>query len=130
MRSYATATACSAPTSSTIAATSRWGTPGTIVTLLRAGVRKSGRIRRRAIPRPRRTSGGSGTTSQTRNPIDPEVGFDFGFVVEHKGNTYDHRCRITKVTRKRKSPIPGDTNDTKGTRWFRLNCFPNAKRTD
>jgi len=60
----------------------------------------------------------------------PEVGFEFGFVVEHKGNTYDHRCRITKVTRKRKSPIPGDTKDTKGTRWLRLNCFPKAKRPD
>ena len=23
----------------------------------------------------------------------PEVGFEFSFVVEHKGNTYDHRCR-------------------------------------
>ena len=27
----------------------------------------------------------------------PEVGFEFGFVVEHEGNTYDHRCRITEV---------------------------------
>ena len=27
----------------------------------------------------------------------PEVGFAFGFVVEHAGNTYDHRCKITEV---------------------------------
>ena len=27
----------------------------------------------------------------------PQVGFEFGFVVEHEGNTYDHRCKITEV---------------------------------
>jgi uncharacterized protein YndB with AHSA1/START domain len=32
----------------------------------------------------------------------PEVGFEFGFVVEHKGNTYDHRCRITEVIPQKK----------------------------
>jgi len=36
-----------------------------------SGVRRSGRTRRRAIPRLRRTSGGSGTTNQTQIPIDP-----------------------------------------------------------
>ena len=32
----------------------------------------------------------------------PEVGFEFGFVVEHEGNTYDHRCRITAVIPQKK----------------------------
>ena len=27
----------------------------------------------------------------------PQVGFEFGFVVLHEGNTYDHRCKITEV---------------------------------
>ena len=31
-----------------------------------------------------------------------EVGFEFGFVVEHEGNTYDHRCRITEVIPQKK----------------------------
>src|SRR6266542_4318267 len=43
------ATACSGPTSSTIAATSRWGAPGTTSTSLPSGARSNGRIRRRAI---------------------------------------------------------------------------------
>ena len=32
----------------------------------------------------------------------PEVGFEFGFVVEHEGNTYDHRCKITEVIPQKK----------------------------
>ena len=32
----------------------------------------------------------------------PEVGFEFGFVVEHEGNTYDHRCKVTEVIPQRK----------------------------
>jgi uncharacterized protein YndB with AHSA1/START domain len=32
----------------------------------------------------------------------PEVGFEFGFVVEHEGNTHDHRCRITEVIPQKK----------------------------
>src|ERR1700738_1343438 len=64
------ATACSAPTSSTTAATSRWGAPGTTSTSRRWAGRKSGKTRPRAILRPRPTSGGTGTTatSQTQRP--------------------------------------------------------------
>jgi uncharacterized protein YndB with AHSA1/START domain len=32
----------------------------------------------------------------------PEVGFEFAFVVEHEGVTYDHRCKITEVIPQRK----------------------------
>jgi uncharacterized protein YndB with AHSA1/START domain len=32
----------------------------------------------------------------------PEAGFEFGFVVEHEGMTYDHRCKITEVIPQRK----------------------------
>ena len=32
----------------------------------------------------------------------PQVGFEFGFVVEHEGNTYDHRCRIAEVIPQKK----------------------------
>jgi uncharacterized protein YndB with AHSA1/START domain len=32
----------------------------------------------------------------------PEVGFEFSFVVEHKGNTHDHRCKITEVVPQKK----------------------------
>jgi uncharacterized protein YndB with AHSA1/START domain len=32
----------------------------------------------------------------------PEVGFEFGFVVEHESNIYDHRCQITEVIPQKK----------------------------
>ena len=32
----------------------------------------------------------------------PEVGFEFEFIVEHEGMTYDHRCRITEVIPQKK----------------------------
>jgi uncharacterized protein YndB with AHSA1/START domain len=32
----------------------------------------------------------------------PEVGFEFEFVVEHKGMTYHHLCRITEVIPQKK----------------------------
>src|SRR5438034_1270152 len=70
-RSYATATACSAPTSSTTAVTSRWGILGTTSTSLPSGVRRSGRTRRRATLRRRRTSGGGGTTSTATTKPPP-----------------------------------------------------------
>src|SRR5512143_3134960 len=62
------ATTYSAPTSSTAAATSRWGAPGIISTSPLSCARKSGRTRRRATPKPRRTSGGTGTTTTTPRP--------------------------------------------------------------
>jgi len=32
----------------------------------------------------------------------PEVGFEFQFVVEHEGTTYDHRCKVTEVIPQKK----------------------------
>jgi len=32
----------------------------------------------------------------------PEVGFEFQFVVEHEGTTYDHRCKITELIPRKK----------------------------
>src|SRR4029453_2651978 len=52
--------------SSTPAATSRWGTPGTTSTSPRSAVRRHGRTRRRGTPKPRRTSGGTTTTPTPR----------------------------------------------------------------
>src|SRR5205823_14896185 len=63
MRSFATEAAWFAPTLLTTAAMSRWVALGTTSTSLRSAARKSGRIRRRVILRPRLTSGGFGTTN-------------------------------------------------------------------
>jgi predicted dithiol-disulfide oxidoreductase (DUF899 family) len=66
--SSATASGCSAHTSSTAAATRRWGPPGATSTSRRSAVRRLGRTRQRVTPRPRRTSGGTGTTTTTPRP--------------------------------------------------------------
>src|SRR5215510_12689804 len=71
-RSFAKATACSAHTLSTTGVTNRWGTPGTISTLLLSGVRRSGRTRQRATLRRRPTSGGDGTTSTATTKPPPK----------------------------------------------------------
>jgi uncharacterized protein YndB with AHSA1/START domain len=34
--------------------------------------------------------------------FNPEVGFEFEFVVEHAGTTYHHLCRVTEVIPERK----------------------------
>ena len=59
---------CSAPTSSTTAATRRWGAPGPSSTSRRSGGRRNGRTRQRVTPRPHRTTGGNGTTATTPAP--------------------------------------------------------------
>ncbi len=50
------------------AATRRWGPPGATSTSRRSAVRRLGRTRPRVTPRPRRTSGGTGTTTTTPRP--------------------------------------------------------------
>jgi uncharacterized protein YndB with AHSA1/START domain len=34
--------------------------------------------------------------------FEPEVGFEFEFIVEHEGNTYHHLCRVTEVVPQKK----------------------------
>src|SRR5258708_810660 len=71
--SSATATRCSAPTSSTPVAMRRWEPPGATSTRLHSGARRRGRTLLKATPRPRRTSGGDGTTN-TRARSRPTQG--------------------------------------------------------
>src|SRR6202044_2811354 len=61
-RSSGTVTACSAPTSSTIGVTRRWGAPGATSTSPHWDARRSGRTRRTDTPERRPTRGGDGTT--------------------------------------------------------------------
>jgi hypothetical protein len=60
----------------------------------------------------------------------PEVGFEFGFVVEHEGNTMIIVAESRKSFRKKKSPTLGDTKAMKASRWSRLNYFPMATKHD
>ena|SRR5215831_18879097 len=52
----------------------------------------------------------------------PQVGFEFEFVVEHKGNSYHHLCKVTEVIPKKRSLTPGAIKVSQAIRWSRLNC--------
>src|SRR5580698_9504963 len=66
--SSATATGYSAHTSSTTAATRRWGLPGATSTSPRSVGKRFGKTRQRVTLRLRRTSGGTGMTTTTQGP--------------------------------------------------------------
>jgi uncharacterized protein YndB with AHSA1/START domain len=59
----------------------------------------------------------------------PEVGFEFGFVVEHEGNTYDHRCRITEVIPQRKIAYAWRYHGHEGDSLVTFELFPEGEKT-
>ena len=59
----------------------------------------------------------------------PEVGFEFGFVVEHEGNTYDHRCRITEVIPQKKIAYTWRYHGHEGDSLVTFELFPDGDKT-
>jgi uncharacterized protein YndB with AHSA1/START domain len=59
----------------------------------------------------------------------PEVGFEFGFVVEHEGNTYDHRCRITEVISQKKIAYTWRYEGHEGNSLVTIELFPEGEKT-
>jgi uncharacterized protein YndB with AHSA1/START domain len=59
----------------------------------------------------------------------PEVGFEFGFVVEHEGMTYDHRCRVTKVIPQKKIAYTWRYAGHEGDSLVTFELFPDGDRT-
>jgi uncharacterized protein YndB with AHSA1/START domain len=59
----------------------------------------------------------------------PEVGFEFGFVVEHEGNTYDHRCRITEVISQKKIAYTWRYHGHEGDSLVTFELFPEDEKT-
>jgi uncharacterized protein YndB with AHSA1/START domain len=59
----------------------------------------------------------------------PEVGFEFGFVVEHKGNTYDHRCRITEVIPQKKLAYTWRYEGEPGDSLVAFDLSPDGEKT-
>jgi uncharacterized protein YndB with AHSA1/START domain len=59
----------------------------------------------------------------------PEVGFEFGFVVEHEGNTYDHRCRITEVVPQKKIAYTWRYEGHEGESLVTIELFPDGDKT-
>ena len=59
----------------------------------------------------------------------PQVGFEFGFVVEHEGNTYDHRCRITEVIPQKKIAYTWRYHGHEGDSVVAFELFPEGETT-
>jgi len=59
----------------------------------------------------------------------PEVGFEFGFVVEHEGNTYDHRCQITEVIPQKKIAYTWRYHGHEGDSLVTFELFPEGEKT-
>jgi uncharacterized protein YndB with AHSA1/START domain len=59
----------------------------------------------------------------------PEVGFEFGFVVEHGGNTYDHRCKVTEVIPQRKIAYTWRYEGHEGNSLVTIELAPEGDKT-
>ena len=59
----------------------------------------------------------------------PEVGFEFGFVVEHEGNTYDHRCRIMEVIPQKKIAYTWRYHGHEGDSLVTFELFSEGEKT-
>jgi uncharacterized protein YndB with AHSA1/START domain len=58
-----------------------------------------------------------------------EVGFEFAFVVEHEGNTYDHRCQITEVIPQKKIAYTWRYEGHEGNSLVTIQLFPEGNKT-
>ena len=59
----------------------------------------------------------------------PEVGFQFRFVVEHAGRTYDHRCEVTEVIPTRKLAYTWRYEGHAGDSLVTMELFPDGDET-
>ncbi|MGH8100089.1 MAG: SRPBCC family protein [Chthoniobacterales bacterium] len=59
----------------------------------------------------------------------PQVGFEFGFVVEHENNTYDHRCKVTEVAPQRKIAYSWRYEGHEGNSVVTIELSPDGDKT-
>jgi uncharacterized protein YndB with AHSA1/START domain len=59
----------------------------------------------------------------------PEPGFEFEFVIEHQGNTYDHRCKITEVIPEKKLAYSWRYEGHEGNSLVTFELFPEGDKT-
>lgn len=59
----------------------------------------------------------------------PQVGFEFGFVVEHEGNTYDHRCKVTEIVPQRKIAYTWRYHGHEGNSLVTIELFAQGDKT-
>jgi uncharacterized protein YndB with AHSA1/START domain len=61
--------------------------------------------------------------------FEPRAGFEFQFVVEHEGNTYDHRCKVTEVIPQRKIAYTWRYAGHAGDSLVTFELFPEGDQT-
>jgi uncharacterized protein YndB with AHSA1/START domain len=59
----------------------------------------------------------------------PEPGFEFSFVVDHEGMTYDHRCRVTEVISQKKIAYTWRYEGHEGNSLVTIELFPDGDTT-
>jgi uncharacterized protein YndB with AHSA1/START domain len=59
----------------------------------------------------------------------PEVGFEFGFVVEHEGHTYDHRCQVTEVIPQKRIAYTWRYQGHEGNSLVTIELSPDGDKT-
>jgi uncharacterized protein YndB with AHSA1/START domain len=59
----------------------------------------------------------------------PEVGFEFAFVVEHEGNRYDHRCKVTEVIPQKKIAYTWRYEGHEGSSLVTIELSPERDKT-
>ena len=58
-----------------------------------------------------------------------EVGCEFRFLVEHQGNVFDHRCRVTDVVTERKIAYTWRYQDHEGDSHVTFELYPEGEKT-
>jgi len=59
----------------------------------------------------------------------PEVGFEFGFVVEHEGNSYHHLCKVTEVIPQKKIAYTWRYKGEPGNSLVTFELFSEGEKT-
>ena len=59
----------------------------------------------------------------------PEVGFQFRFVVEYEGNSFDHRCEVTEVIPQKKLAHTWRYEGQPGDSLVTWELFPEGEKT-
>ncbi len=59
----------------------------------------------------------------------PEPGFEFQFVVEHEGNRYDHRCKVTEVVPQKKVAYTWRYHGHEGDSLVTFELFAEGEKT-
>ena len=61
--------------------------------------------------------------------FEPQVGFEFEFIVEHEGNSYHHLCKVTEVVLEKKIAYTWRYKGEPGDSLVTFELFPDRDKT-